>query len=149
MNITPQFLIKFMGKSWEVATKMTEDLSLHTNRLHRYSPLQILILVQALDEIDKDLHLKKVETITKSQREYIQRVRGKLLANNLLTLDLDNNTVVVPSEIKDIMIKIAEEKLLHTSKQEVSDETYGSIDIKSIEKQEGMEYEGDIAEIFG
>lgn len=149
MNITSQFLMKFMGKSWEVATKMTDDLSLHTNRLRRYSPLQVLILVQALEEVDKDSHLKRLTTITKSGKEYIQRVRGKLLANNLLTLDLDKNTVVVPSEIKDIIIKIAEEKLLHTSKQEVSDETYGSIDIKTIEKHEGTEYEGDIAEIFG
>jgi len=149
MNVTSKFLIGFLGKSWEVMSTMTEELSQHTRKSQRYTPLQVFILSQAIEEVDKDLHLRRIMTLTKSQSEYIRRVRGDLLAHQLLVLNLDNNTVVVPSEIKDIMIKIAEEKLLHTSKKDVVEDTYGDIEVKFIEKHEGIVYEGDIEEVFG
>jgi len=149
MNVTSKFLIGFLGKSWEVMSTMTEELSQHTKKSQRYTPLQVFILSQAIEEVDKDLHVKRVASLTKSEPEYVRRIRGKMMACNLLTLNLDNNTIVVPSEIRDIMIKIAEEKLLHTAKKDVVENTYGDVDVKFIEKHEGIVYEGDIEKVFG
>lgn len=149
MNITPKLLMGFIGKSFEVLSAITEEISIHENRMYRYGLLQIFILSQAIEEIDKDVHLKRVTKLTGSKPQYIRRIRGNLIAHNLLILDLDHNTVVVPQEIKELMIKIAEEKLLHTSKRDIVEDTYGSVDVKLIEKHEGIEYKGDVGKAFG
>ena len=149
MKVTTKFLTRFIGKSWEIMSAISEELSIHTKRSQRYTPLQIFILFQALEEVDKDIHLKRVMRLTKSKSEYVRRIRGGLLANNLLDLNLENNTIVVPQEMKEIIMKIAEEKLLHTSKKDIIEDTYGNIDIKLIEKHEGIEYKGDIEKVFG
>ena len=140
MKVAEEVLSNLISKVEELKFLIANKLKYRVGRNQKYKSFQLTVILLCLEKTRKE-RLYEIAASLGKRRDQVQKVIGDLLKEGILTIEINEGvSYKVDKEIKEEIMRIAEEKLYHVDKEEIEFVESKEIKVKIAEAREESEY---------